>query len=94
MVLNEDNEHTRSLIDQVVSSALSESRNPQKVSSTVEAFMTADLPNELIELLERIELSIVHHDFPTNNAISTAIKTNPTRVTGCIDGDNGRFCSK
>ena len=57
MVLNKENEHRRSLIDQVVSTALPESRNPEEVSSTVKAFMTADLPNESIELLEKIVLS-------------------------------------
>ena len=41
---------------QVVQTALSESQDPEDVSVTVKAFMTADLPNELIELLEKIVL--------------------------------------
>lgn len=45
----------RSLL-QVVQTALSETQDPEEVSVTVKAFMTADLPNELIELLEKIVL--------------------------------------
>jgi len=41
---------------QVVQTALSETQDPEDVSVTVKAFMTADLPNELIELLEKIVL--------------------------------------
>ena len=57
LVLSPDNTHRRSLIDQVVATALPESRKPNEVSATVKAFMNADLPNELIELLERIVFS-------------------------------------
>ena len=45
-----------SLSLQVVQTALSETQDPEEVSVTVKAFMTADLPNELIELLEKIVL--------------------------------------
>ena len=55
-VLTDENQYRRQLIDQVVSTALPESKNPEEVSVTVKAFMTADLPNELIELLEKIVL--------------------------------------
>lgn len=44
------------LIVKVVQTALSETQDPEDVSCTVKAFMTADLPNELIELLEKIVL--------------------------------------
>ena len=90
MVLKEGNERRRSLIDQVVSSALAESRNAEEVSSTVKAFMTADLPNDLIELLERIVLSnVASYDFRNNKNLQnllvlTAIKGDPTRVTSYI----------
>lgn len=40
----------------MVQTALSETQDPEEVSVTVKAFMTADLPNELIELLEKIVL--------------------------------------
>ena len=55
-VLMETNEYRRPLIDQVVQTALSETQDPEEISITVKAFMTADLPNELIELLEKIVL--------------------------------------
>lgn len=55
-VLIETNEHRRPLIDQVVQTALSETQDPEDISTTVKAFMAADLPNELIELLEKIVL--------------------------------------
>lgn len=55
-VLQESNPYRRQLIDQVVQTALSETQDPEDISVTVKAFMTADLPNELIELLEKIVL--------------------------------------
>eukprot|EP01083_Nonionella_stella_P286294 974463_1 len=80
LVLAEENEHRRSLIDQVVATALPESRKPEEVSATVKAFMNADLPNELIELLERIVMSnSAEYNFRNNKnlqnlMILTAIK--------------------
>lgn len=44
------------LYAQVVQTALSETQDPEEISVAVKAFMTADLPNELIELLEKIVL--------------------------------------
>jgi len=91
LVLSKDNEHKRNLIDQVVSSALPESRNPDEISSTVKAFMTADLPNELIELLERIVLSnSADYNFRNNKnlqnlLILTAVKADSSRVANYID---------
>ncbi|WAR01555.1 LOW QUALITY PROTEIN: CLH1-like protein [Mya arenaria] len=61
-VLQEDNEYRRQLIDQVVQTALSETQDPEDISVTVKAFMTADLPNELIELLEKIVLDTIKAD--------------------------------
>jgi clathrin heavy chain len=56
-VLNEANPHRRDLIDQVTSTALPETKNPDEVSTTVKAFMNAKLPNELIGLLEKLVLT-------------------------------------
>ena len=39
------------VIDQVVASALPDSRNADEVSTTVKAFLKAELQKELIELL-------------------------------------------
>ena len=41
---------------QIVQTALTETQDADDISVTVKAFMTADLPNELIELLEKIVL--------------------------------------
>jgi len=89
LVLSEDNQHRRNVIDQVVSTALPESTNAEEVSATVKAFISADLPNELIELLEKI---VLHKsaDFGQNRnlqnlLILTAIKADKTRVMDYIN---------
>ncbi|GFQ92711.1 clathrin heavy chain 1 [Trichonephila clavata] len=87
-VLNENNQYRRPLIDQVVQTALSETQDPEDISVTVKAFMTADLPNELIELLEKIVLdSSVFSDHRNlqNLLILTAIKADRTRVMEYIN---------
>uniref|UniRef100_V5GGT5 Clathrin heavy chain n=2 Tax=Anoplophora glabripennis TaxID=217634 RepID=V5GGT5_ANOGL len=87
-VLQEDNPYRRQLIDQVVQTALSETQDPEDISVTVKAFMTADLPNELIELLEKIVLdSSVFSDHRNlqNLLILTAIKADATRVMDYIN---------
>jgi len=53
-VLREDNQYRRPLIDQVIQTAIAETQDSEQISVTVKAFMTADLPNNLIELLEKI----------------------------------------
>ncbi|CAN1259474.1 Clathrin heavy chain 2 [Linum perenne] len=58
------------------------------VSAAVKAFMTADLPHELIELLEKIVLqnSAFSGNFNLQNLlILTAIKADPTRVMDYIN---------
>ncbi|KAL5283426.1 CLTC family protein [Megaselia abdita] len=87
-VLSEANPYKRQLIDQVVQTALSETQDPDDISVTVKAFMTADLPNELIELLEKIVLdSSVFSDHRNlqNLLILTAIKADRTRVMDYIN---------
>lgn len=83
VVLDVDNQYRRSLIDQVVQTALNETQDPEDVSVTVKAFMSADLPNELIELLEKIVLEnsvFSEHRNLQNLLILTAIKADQTRV--------------
>ena len=55
-ILNGNNVHRRAFVDQVIATAVPESNEPQKVSVAVKAFLDADLPAELIELLEKIIL--------------------------------------
>ncbi|CAF1340315.1 unnamed protein product [Rotaria magnacalcarata] len=57
-VLRADNQYRRPLIDQVIQTALAETKDPEEVSVTVKAFITAGLPNNLIELLEKIVIAI------------------------------------
>jgi clathrin heavy chain len=83
LVLNPENTHRRALIDQVVQTALLETQNPDDVASAVRAFMAADLPTELIELLEKIMLE--ETPFSSNKDLQnlllfTAIKTDQHRV--------------
>jgi len=78
----------RQLIDQIVEWALPESNSADEVSTTVKAFMAADLPGELIVLLERIVLQ--GSDFSDNKnlqnlLILTAIRADPSRVATYID---------
>jgi len=87
-VLDVENPHRRQLIDQVVSTALPESKNPEQVSVTVKAFMNAELPNELIELLEKIVLqnsAFSGNPNLQNLLILTAIKADKTRVMDYIN---------
>jgi len=87
-VLSESNPYKRQLIDQVVQTALSETQDPEDISVTVKAFMTADLPNELIELLEKIVLDnsvFSDHRNLQNLLILTAIKADRTRVMEYIN---------
>lgn len=82
-VLKEDNPHRRQLIDQVVQTALSETKDAEDITHTVKAFMAADLPNELIELLEKIVLdtsTTSEHRNLQNLLILTAMRADPSRV--------------
>ncbi|KAI9031707.1 hypothetical protein CLU79DRAFT_729726 [Phycomyces nitens] len=85
--LQESNENRKELINQVVATALPECTEPEDVSATVKAFMTANLPNELIELLEKIMLDkSPFNDNKTlqNLLIFTAVKADPSRVMDYI----------
>ncbi|KAH7854794.1 hypothetical protein Vadar_017877 [Vaccinium darrowii] len=76
------------LRDQVVSTALPESKRSEQVSAAVKAFMSTHLPNELVEPLERIVLqnSVFSGYFNLRNLlILTAIKVDPSRVMDYIE---------
>ena len=74
----------RQLIDQVVSTALPDCEDAEKVSLTVRAFMDGELHKELIELLDKIVLgagSRFGHEKSLQNLLTmTAIKADQTRV--------------
>ncbi|KAI0372779.1 clathrin heavy chain [Pilatotrama ljubarskyi] len=87
-VLRPDNIYRRQLIDQIVATALPESTDPDDVSVTVKAFLTADLPLELIEILEKIILE--PSPFSDNRSLQnllmlTAIRADKGKVIGYID---------
>ncbi|KAG0341984.1 hypothetical protein BG004_005793 [Podila humilis] len=87
-VLSNDNPSRRSLIDQVVATALPETQDPEDVSITVKAFMAAYLPNELIELLEKIILensAFSDNSNLQNLLILTAIQADKSKVMDYID---------
>jgi len=92
-VLTEENKFRRELIDQVVATALPTAETAQQVSVTVKAFMSADLPNELIELLERLILhdtGVGREQFRNNKnlqnlLILTAIKADKARVMDYVN---------
>ncbi|KAI0020189.1 clathrin heavy chain [Xylariomycetidae sp. FL0641] len=82
-VLSENNIHRRSVIDQVCATAVPESSDPAKVSEAVASFLAADLPIELIELLEKIVLEpSPFNDNPSlqNLLILTAARADKGRV--------------
>jgi len=86
-VLVKENTHMRHVIDQVVGVVLPQCRDATKVGSTVKAFMTAELPHELIELLEKIVLhgtDFAQNENLQNLLILTAIKADTTRVMDYI----------
>lgn len=85
--LSPNNMHRRSLIDQVTSTAVPESTEPDKVSVAVASFLAADLPSELIELLEKIVLEpspFSDNENLQNLLILTATKSDKARVMGYI----------
>ena len=87
-VLSPDNPHRKWIIEQVVSSALPDSKNVEEVSTTVQAFMAAELPLELIGLLEKIVLhnsTFSSYKKLQNLLIITAMKADKTKVMDFIN---------
>jgi len=86
-VLSENNLHRRSVVDQVISTAVPESTDPAKVSVAVACFVQADLPAELIELLEKIVLEptpFSDNESLQNLLLFTAAKADKARVMDYI----------
>jgi len=88
LVLDPENQYRHSVIDQVVGTALPDAKDADEVSAAVRAFIAADLPNKLIELLEKIVLH--NSNFSKNRnlqnlLILTAIKADKARVMDYIN---------
>lgn len=87
-VLKEENPHRQDLIDQVVGTALPEIKDGELVSVTVKAFIDADVPQQLIGLLEKLVLhgtEFSHHTKLQNLLLATAIRCSHSDESG------GRF---
>jgi clathrin heavy chain len=85
--LSSNNMHRRSLVDQVIATAVPESQDPERVSIAVKAFIDADMPTELIELLEKIILepsSFSDNANLQNLLMLTACKSDRARVGNYI----------
>ncbi|KZV62300.1 clathrin heavy chain [Peniophora sp. CONT] len=88
-VVNPETIHRRQLIDQVVSTAMPESTDPDDVTVTVKAFIDARLPIELIEILEKMILE--PSPFSDNGSLQnllmlTAIRAGKGKVIAISNG--------
>ncbi len=88
IVLSDENTHRTKLVEQVVQTALPDTKNPEEVSVTVKAFADAGLHHELIEILDKIVLH--RSEFSQYNnlkslLILTAIKAEPSRVMDYVN---------
>lgn len=84
-VLGNENEHRNLIVDQIISTALPETREPSKISGAVKAFMSANMPDKLMEMLEKLVLQTSNSTFARNTNLQnllllTAIKADQPRV--------------
>ncbi|OHT11249.1 Clathrin heavy chain 1 [Tritrichomonas foetus] len=82
-VLSPDNEHMKLVVDAVISTALPECDDPDKVSQTVKAFIEAQIPTQLLGLLEKVVMEspqFQNNVSLQNLLIITAIKSDTSRV--------------
>lgn len=87
-VLDPESIHRRQLVDQVIGVAVPESPNPEEVSVIVKAFMAADMPVELTELLEKIIFEpspFSENPSLQNLLILTTIKAKKSKVSYLVD---------
>ena len=81
--LKTQNSHRVDLVEQIISSVLPASKSAEEVSSAVQAFIAADMPEELLFLLEKIILhsgQFASFKKLQNLLIITAIRTDKSRV--------------
>lgn len=84
--LQTTNAYRRQLVDQVVATALPETQDPEDVSITVKAFMAAELPNELIELLEKLVLE--GSAFSDNRNLQNLLVLTAVKVGGLLNPES------
>lgn len=88
-VLKEDNPHRREIIDCVTSTALPETTNSDDVTVTVKAFMAANLPSELINLLEKLVLGGTN-EFSTNRNLQNLLLLTAVKCSNQAGAPEGR----
>ncbi|KAL7720985.1 Clathrin heavy chain [Entamoeba marina] len=86
-VLVDDNENRKNIVEQVIHTALPETNEPNEILKTVQAFLNNDLPNDLIDLLDKLVTQ--NPEYSTNPTlqkllIQTSIKASPNRVMDYI----------
>lgn len=84
-ILSDENPFRRLVVDQIISTALPESKRPEKVSAAVKAFLSAGMPDVLMELLEKLVMQTSNTAFARNTnlqnlLILTAVGAAPERV--------------
>lgn len=86
--LSEDNPHRQRLVDQVTSTALPETKDPDAVSATVKAFMAANMPAQLLDLLEKLVLN--GGEFADNKNLQNLLILTAVRCSNRPDARPGR----
>ena len=87
VVLDEENQHRKNLIDYVIQ-ALQDSKNVDEVSTAVQAFVSANIPYELLGLLEKLVLhnpEFGQYKKLQNLLIYTAIRSEKNKVMDYIN---------
>lgn len=84
-IFDEGNPYRRLVMDQVISTAMPQCKQPDKVSVAVRAFLEAGMPHVLMELLEKLVMQTSNSAFARNTnlqnlLILTAIGAAPERV--------------
>ena len=72
-VLAESNQNRALIVEQIISNALPETREPKKVSGAVTAFMTANMPEKLMEMLEKLVLQTSNSTFARNTNLQNLL---------------------
>lgn len=81
VVLDPNNPYRDAVVNQVVASALPESTAPTEISATVYAFVAANIPNALMELLEKI---VLHNSaFAQNKSLQNLLILTAIKVCCC-----------
>ncbi|KAJ9065474.1 Clathrin heavy chain [Entomophthora muscae] len=85
VVLEPTNSYRAALLEQLTSSVIGEAQSAEEVSFAVKALMAANMPNELLVLLEKVMLELgMFSDNPNlqNLMMITAINNCPSKVMG------------